>query len=89
MYPDLMAVLSMKFPEVNKPLILNTYMMTHRVVRHDHNYHSGYSWTLAYWKRGIDPLLDVMSKHSMFYPVRVGFVPKRLAMWQLLTVLKM
>lgn len=48
MYPDIMTVLSMKSPELNKPLILNTYMMTHRVVRHDYNYHSGYSWTLAY-----------------------------------------
>jgi hypothetical protein len=89
LYPDIMTVLSMKSPEVNKPLILNTYMMTHRVVRHSYNYHTGYSWTLPYGKLGVDPLLDIMRKHSMFYPVRVGFVPKRLAMWQLLTVLKM
>ena len=64
-------------------------MMTHRVVRHDYNYHSGYSWKLAYGKDCIDPMLNTLYRHSMFYPVRVGFVPKRLAMWQLLTVLKM
>ena len=50
MYPDLMAVLSMKNPVVRAPLVLNTYMMTHRVVRHDYNYHSdhAWTWTLAY-----------------------------------------
>jgi hypothetical protein len=30
-----------------------------------------------------------LSAHTVFYPTRVGFVPKRMAMWQLLTVLKM
>jgi len=80
LYSDLIAVLSMKAPVVRDPLVLNTYMLTHRVLRHAHNYHSGYSWTLPYEKLEVDPLLNIMAKHSMFYPVRLGFVPKRLAM---------
>lgn len=48
LYPDIMTVLSMKEPEVGKPLVLNTYMMTHRVVRHSYDYNAGYSWRLPY-----------------------------------------
>jgi hypothetical protein len=70
-------------------LTLNNYVAQHRLFKYSYNYNNVFDWNLVNTKTKIDPLLNLMSNHNFFYPVRVGYIPKRLAMWQLLMILKM
>jgi hypothetical protein len=68
---------------------INNYIAQHRLFRYAANFENSWDWTLQSKKITADPLLTVMSTHNFYYPTRLGYTPKRLAMWQILTVLKM
>lgn len=65
------------------------YVAVQYLVRQSFEFQVGAMLALPRGRAAWDPALMLLSQHSGFYPTRVGFVPKRMAMWQLLTVLKM
>jgi hypothetical protein len=76
-----------------KPFVhtVKTYrhLLNSRLVRYSYNLENNFDWNLRAGLVKVDPLLNMMYKYERIYPTRIGFIPKRLAMWQLLMILKM
>lgn len=67
----------------------NNFLNKHYLTCYSGNYNNYIDWTLSTSKLFIDPLLALQQSCGFFYPRRIGYAPKRIAMWQLLFILKM
>lgn len=88
-FMELNMALDTKSVIFDKVLTLNNYTSQHRLFKYNYNYNNCFDWPLEDDDIKADPLLNLMEQHNFFYPTRIGYVPKRLAMWQILMILKM
>jgi hypothetical protein len=89
LYPSLLFLLQAQDAALRVPAVPINYVAVQRLVRQSFEFQVGGALPRLRGRAAYDPALSVLAQHSWFYPTRVGFVPKRMAMWQLLTVLKM